>query len=220
MGKIRIDLFADIACPWCYIGEARLEQALAQHADLEVERHWHPYQLTPDVPPEGIPWSTFVEAKFGSMEQAGTMFARVAQVAEEEGLRMNFDAITVSPNTRDAHRLILMAGDGEEQMAVAKAVFKAYFADGANVSDRETLISIAGAIGLKEDNVRTYLESDQGNEVVTDSQREAERLGISGVPFFIINERYGISGAQPVETFLRAIERAMEEQIPMDGRTS
>src|SRR6478609_380926 len=108
---LRIDLYADIACPWCYIGERRLTQALAARPDLHVERHWRPFQLQPDLPPSGIPWSDLIEQKFGGAARATAMFGRVAASGASNGIAFNFDQVTRAPNTADAHRLVLFAAE-------------------------------------------------------------------------------------------------------------
>ncbi len=217
MEKIRIDLFADIACPWCYIGEARLQKALAQRPELEAEWHWHPFQLAPDVPPAGVPWKTFVEAKFGSAERAAGMFAQVAAVAAQDGLELAFDRMTISPSTRAAHRLVLLGTDSQQKQRIVEGLFKAHFTEGENVGDIETLVKIGAEAGLDAARVREYMMSDENADAVEASQRAAEQTGVSGVPFYIFNERYAFSGAQPVDTFLRAIDAAVQPAAGPDA---
>ncbi|HEX8219559.1 MAG TPA: DsbA family oxidoreductase [Chloroflexia bacterium] len=204
--KIKIDLYADIACPWCYIGEKRLEQALSMRPDLDVELQWMPFQLRPEMPKEGIPWADFEVQKFGGHDKAQQIFARVTGVGAEDGIDFRFDRIPFAPNTLDAHRLVLFAREqGREWEAVA-ALFTAHFSEGRNVGELETLVEIAEGIGLDPVAARDYLLSDRNAEAVTASQEEAYSVGVQGVPFYVFDNQYALSGAQPVETFLWALD--------------
>jgi len=212
MESIRIDLFADIACPWCYIGERRLEQALEQRPDLSVEWHWHPFQLQPDMPKEGLPWSELIDRKFGGAARARGMFEQVASAGAGDGLEFRFDKVASAPNTLDAHRLVLLAELSGRAKEMAMALFAAYFTEGKNLNDRDTLVAIGSSVGIAEAELHAYLESEVGAEEVAVSQAEAERIGITGVPFFIFNGRFAVSGAQPVAMFLQVIDRALAEK--------
>jgi predicted DsbA family dithiol-disulfide isomerase len=205
---VTLDLFSDIACPWCYVGEARLEQAM-QQTGIRVERRWHPFQLQPDMPPD-TPWQQFAPAKFGGAERMKQAFEHVAQAGEASGVAFNFDAMPYAPNTMDAHRLILWVQDAngtERAFELAHALYRAYFTDARHIGDPEVLADLAGEIGLDRHAAADYLASDKGRAVVTASQAEAQRLGVSGVPFFVLNGQYGLSGAQPVEVFVQALEQ-------------
>lgn len=201
---MRIDIYTDIACPWCYIGERRLRAALARRPDLHVERHWRPFQLQPSLPEAGMPWADFARQKFGGPERARAAFAYVARAAVPDGITFRFDRMPKAPNTVNAHRLILFAGD--RAWDVADALFAAYFTHGRDLTDLDELAAIAGENGLDEEAARAYLRSEEGRAAVVDSQQQAERLGIQGVPFFVFEERYGLSGAQPVDTFVQALD--------------
>ena len=205
---MRIDVFADIACPWCYIGEKRLEQALAQRPDLHAEVRWHPFQLQPDLPRPGEDWHDFVESKFGGEQRAERAFESVRRAAQGEGIDFRFDRMAAAPNTEDAHRLVLLAAEKGREWEVVTALFKAHFTEGRHVGDLDTLVEIAAGEGLDPSEVRSYLESEQGTAEVRASQATAGRLGINGVPFFIFDGRYAISGAQPPEVFLEALDEA------------
>jgi predicted DsbA family dithiol-disulfide isomerase len=205
-----IDMFADIACPWCYIGEKRLEQALAQRPDLRAEVRWHPFQLQPGLPKPGEPWVEFTESKFGGSRRAEMAFEHVRQAAEPEGIDFRFDRMTVAPNTEDAHRLVLFAAEIGREWEVVTALFRAHFTEGRNVGDLDTLVEIAAGEGVDPEEVRAYLGSERGRAEVQASQAAAARLGIGGVPFFIFDSRYAISGAQPPEVFLKALDRAAQ----------
>lgn len=208
--KLRIDLFADIACPWCYIGEARLEKALAQRPDLEVEWYWHPFQLQPELPKEGRPWKEFAEEHFGGEEQAARLQKNMTAAASVEGLDFRFDLMPKAPNTREAHRVILFGEERGHAREAASGLFHAYFTEGADITDEEVLLNVGTAAGYDRDELTEYFRSEAGNEDVDDSLEVAGRIGIDGVPFFIFGNRYTIHGAQPVETFVEAIDAAMK----------
>lgn len=208
-----IEVYADIACPWCYIGERRLAEALAQRPDIAVERHWRPFQLQPDLPPQGLPWAEFVPAKFGGVAQAQRIFARVAQAGAPDGIDFRFDRVATAPNTMDAHRLVLFAAACGQEWPMADALFAAHFTEGRDLNDQNQLVAVAESVGLDAAEVRAYLASDAGIAEVAASQETAERLGITGVPFFVIDGRYGLSGAQPVEVFVRALDQLTRPAI-------
>ena len=218
MKNIRIDLFADIACPWCYIGERRLElaleRAIAVHPDLAVTWQWHPFQLHPDLPLHGMPWPQLVEIKFGGMEPAKPIFEQVTAIGADEGLDFRFDRIANAPSTRDAHRLVLLAELSGRGEAMAMALFRAYFTEGRDLNDRATLVMIGRSVGLAEAELEAYLESEVGVDEVKAGQEEAEKAGIHGVPFYIFDGRYAISGAQPSELFDRAIAAVLSDDDP------
>ncbi len=211
MPLLRIDVFADIACPWCYIGDKRLEAALARREDLRAERRWRPFQLQPDLPPEGLPWRAFAEEKFGGLHRAAAMFEQVATLGAAEGCLFDFERVATAPNTLDAHRLVLLAerlGLGPE---MAERLFRAYFGEGARLNDPAELVRLASEVGIKAEIAARYLESDDGAEAVRESGRTAAQFGIRGVPFYILHGRLGISGAQSAEVFEQAIEQALQE---------
>jgi predicted DsbA family dithiol-disulfide isomerase len=235
MPTLSIDVWSDIACPWCWIGERRLQAAIerlrAARPAVVVERAWRPYQLQPQLPPGGIDWATFAQEKFGGGDRMEQMFAHVAAAGEVDGLRYRFDRMTVAPNTADAHRLVLWArtaapragtraevawaddpdAAGARALAMADALFAAYFAEGRNVSDRATLTDVAVGAGFDGAAARAMLESDLLVPDVAGAQREAQRLGVRGVPFVVLDARLAISGAQPAELFDRALAAALDE---------
>ena len=203
---LEIDIYADVVCPWCYVGEAHLERALAMRPDLNVTLRWRPFQLRPEMPAGGEPWRAFAEEKFGGWARAQGAFAHVAEVGARTGLDFNFDKVASAPNTVDAHRLILLAAEFDKEMETAKALFKAYFSEGRDLNSPEDLVAVATRVGLKEDAVRAFLGSDALSAEVWASQERAQRLGISSVPFYVLNNQYGVSGAQPPELFLQAFD--------------
>lgn len=208
---IKIDIFADVVCPWCRIGEARLNKAIAQFSEQKFSLTWRPFQLRPDMPVEGMQWETFVMEKFGGPKRAAPMFQRVADIGRLEGIAFNFDNITVAANTVNAHRLILYAAKTDNSWAMSHTLYKAYFEDGLNIGDEQTLVELAVTNDFDADTIQTFLRSDELSQDVTSSQIQAHQFGITGVPFFIFNDRYGISGAQPTELFVEAIEKTLSE---------
>lgn len=204
---MRIEVWADVACPWCWIGEARLYRALEQRPDIQPEVVWRPFQLQPDIPPEGLDWDELVRTKFGGPERARTMFQHVASAGAADGLEFNFDRVAAAPNTRDAHRLILLAQEAGIGREMAEAMFRAYFNEGRDVGKTGVLADVAAGVGLDRDRVARFLAGDQLSRVVDESQAEAGALGVNGVPFFVLEGKYAFSGAQPVETFVAVLDR-------------
>jgi len=202
-----IDVFADIACPWCYVGERRLKRALdARGAQAEVR--WHPYELQRGMPREGLPWNEMVEKKFGGWDRARPMFQHVQNAGAEEGIRFDFERVASAPNSRLAHRVMLLAQERGRFWEAAEAIFAAYFTEGRDVGSAEVLAQVALTAGLDADEVREMLAGDRFVAEVEKSEEAAAAGGISGVPFFVFNGRFGLSGAQPMEVFEMALDRA------------
>jgi predicted DsbA family dithiol-disulfide isomerase len=201
-----IDVYSDVVCPWCYIGEKRLAKALANRPDLEVEVRWRPFQLEPGIPVGGLPWAEFSRRKFGGEGGAKAAFSRVAAAGERDGIRFDFGRVASAPNTADAHRLILFAGNHGLQQELSDALFRAYFTEGKDLNNHEELVHIASSAGLNAAETREYLAGEGGALEVLWSQEEASRLGITGVPFYVFDGRYAIYGAQPVEVFGEALD--------------
>ena len=202
-----IDVFADIACPWCYIGEKRLFAALDQR-EIAATVRWRPFQLQPQLPETGVPWREFAEQKFGGWERAQAGFRHVERAAESDGITFDFEHIASAANTTDAHRLILFARQHDREWAMAEALFRGYFAEGRDLNDVDDLLTITDAAELDPDAAAAFLASDAGRAEVRESQDLAGQLGITGVPFTVLDGRLGLSGAQPVETFARALDEA------------
>ena len=209
-----IDVFADIACPWCYIGEARLEAALRQRPGLGIERRWRPFQLQPDLPRKGAPRDAFFEQKFGGRDRMDAAFAHVAEAGEEAGLRFDFDRLAGAPNTTDAHRLVLLAATYEREWEAVDALFEGYFAEGRDLNDAEDLVAIAEHAGVPGADARALLSDERFVAEVDRSQEIARRSGIGGVPLYLFGDQFALSGAQPVETFVRALDRAATVGMP------
>jgi predicted DsbA family dithiol-disulfide isomerase len=207
---LAIDLYSDVVCPWCWVGKRRLERVLREHPDVQAEIRWRPFRLRPDMPPEGEDWREIIETKFGGAERAAMMFSRVAEAGRTEGIDFAFDRIARSPNTMDAHRLLLWAGTAA--WPLAEALHTAYFVDGRDIGNRDVLVAIVVECGLDDVAARAMLESAVHVDEVVASQRDAARLGVTGVPFTVLDARLGVSGAQPPEVFREAIRQALESE--------
>ena len=206
-----IDVVSDVVCPWCFIGKRRLEKAIALRPDIPVEVRFRPYFLNPWVPREGISREEYLTLKFGSPERYRPMAERVAAAASEEGLSYRLDGIKRQPNTIDCHRLIFWAGEIGNGSAMKQRLMELYFAEGADLTDREVLIGAAAENGLDADRVRDRLG---GEDDVAQVEREAEsakQAGIDGVPCFILGGIVAVQGAQSPEHLAQAIERAANE---------
>lgn len=199
---LSIDVYADIVCPWCYIGRAHLKQALAQRPDLDATLRWRPFQLQPDMPAEGKPFRPMLAQKFGGQDRAQQMFERVRQMGADQGLTFDFEAIDIAPNTVDAHRLVLWAEDQEHGDEMAETLFCAYFTEGQDVSDRDVLAACAADVGLDPDGARAVLDGDDYAAEVRTSQDEARRRGVTGVPCYVFDGRRAVAGAQPAHVLV------------------
>lgn len=206
--QFQIDIVSDVMCPWCYIGKRRIEKALALCADLPVRVHWRPYQLDPTLPPEGLDRRTYLEKKFGGPEGARQIYDRIREAGASEGIDFDFEAINVSPNTIDAHRLIRWAANIGAQDAVVEALFAAYFLNGRNIGDHDVLVAIAGEAGMDTAIVRDLLASDADRDLVEREIELARSMGINGVPCFILANQYAVSGAQNPQVLAQAIRQA------------
>lgn len=205
---MRIDIVSDVVCPWCYVGKRRFEQALAARPGLDVEISWRAFQLNPDMPAGGMERESYLAAKFGSATRAETIYADITAAGAEEGIAFAFERITRTPNTIDAHRLIRLAGEHGVQDPVVEALFRCYFEQGADIGDPARLIEIGDEGGLDAEVTRAHLASGDGIEAVKAEDLQARRLGINGVPCFIIDRRYAISGAQAPDVFERIFDTA------------
>ena len=204
--KIKIDVVSDVVCPWCYIGKRRLEKAIDQLAgQVDVELEFHPFELNPDMPMEGRNQKEHLIKKFGGPDRYQQITSNVAKVAAEEGLKFNFDKQEISPNTRNAHRIIRYAKSEDKQALMKEAFLKAYFEEGIDLSKNENLLAIASKVGLDALKVSSLLNSDEGLVEIEMEERTYAQRGITGVPYFIINNKYGVSGAQPTDVFKQAI---------------
>jgi predicted DsbA family dithiol-disulfide isomerase len=211
--NMKVEIWSDVVCPFCYIGKRKFEAALSKfsHKD-EIEVIWHSFQLAPDM--EFSPGKSLndwlAEKKGMPVQQAKEMNNHVAKMAAEVGLKFNFDSAKPA-NTFDAHRLIHLAGEHNLQGQAKERLLSAYFTEGLNISDDSTLVKLGEGIGLKKKEIEEMLAGDKEEDEVKADIQEADAIGINGVPFFIFNRKYAISGAQSPETFLRALEKSWAE---------
>lgn len=206
---LSIEVYSDVVCPWCYIGKRRLEQALEALKQRQVARViWRPFQLNPTMPKSGMDRRVYLEAKFGGPGEMKAIQDRVAAVGTSVGIDFAFDRIERTPNTFEAHRLIWFAQQQGRQDELVEALFHGYFTEGLPIGEVETLVSLAVRAELEGDKVSRLLQSEEGVEAVRQEEARGHQLGIRGVPFFVLNGKSTVSGAQPVETFVSEIERA------------
>jgi predicted DsbA family dithiol-disulfide isomerase len=214
MKPLKIDVVSDVVCPWCYVGLRRLEKALSLYGQRHPEAaapevHWHPFQLNPDLAPDGMDRGEYVRTKFGA--RAGEVYDRVKAVGLSEGIAFNFDGITRQPNTRVAHSLIAVAEPGQAQHRIVQALFDAYFIHNLDLTQAQTLAQVARDAGLEEARIEQALGDADLHAHVSASDERARSVGIGGVPFFIFNGEFAISGAHEAENLLEAMEQAVAE---------
>lgn len=214
---MHIDIISDVACPWCFIGKRRLARALAQRPDIATTLSWRAFQLNPDLPPEGIPRDIFIAAKFGGIGQAVRSYAAIAAAGRAEGIDFAFERIQRIPNTLNAHRLIqLAAGEGRAD-GVVEALLGAYFLEGVDIGEIESLAIVAERAGIDSRRALAYLAGDAGRAEVLEEERRARRLGIHAVPCYVIERGYAIAGAQEPEMFLPLFDLAAGIGRPADS---
>ncbi len=204
---IDVEVFSDFVCPWCPVGERRLEQALAL-LGAPAKVTFRPYELNPDMPKEGLDRRAYLEKKFGGAANYERLSASVKQAAQSEGIPFALDKIERTANTRDAHRLSALAAKLGRQRELVSGLFRAYFEEGRNVGDAKVLREVALATGLDAARVDALLASDEGLEEVLEQERRAHQLGIQGVPAFVVNGEPVLSGAQPPRVIAAAIREA------------
>ena len=209
---MKVDIYSDVACPWCYVGQARFERALAEFAGTErVEVCYHPYQLDPGAPTDAEPMYDYLGRRFG--DRARGIAAHVIGIARGEGLTMDYDR-GLSVNTLNAHRLSMLADreyGAETQRALIRRLFEAHFAEGKDVGDPRVLAELAGEVGMDPDAARNYLETDAGTREVREAIASAQRLGVDAVPTYVFDDKYVIEGAQPTPMFQQALHTIAEE---------
>ena len=207
--EVSVDVISDVICPWCYIGKRRLEKAITALGDtINVQIRWHPFQLNPQMPKEGISRKEYRTRKFGSWERSTELDTKVVSVGADEGIHYAFDKIDRTPNTVDAHRLIWLADQHGCQDAVVEALFRAYFTEGRDIGNRQTLFEVCAETGLDRQAVEFMLDSDEGLDAIANAREMSQRYGVDGVPFFIINQKIALSGAQNSEVFVEAFQNA------------
>lgn len=207
VASISIDVVSDVVCPWCYVGQKRLERALALAPDVPVEVNWRPYQLDPTIPPEGRDRKAYMLAKFGSEKRLRDIHQRITAAGVAEGIDFDFDAIKVSPNTLDAHRVIRWAASTGNQTAVKRRLLSDYFEKGRNVGDPAVLIEAARDTGMDAAVVEALLPTDADVAETRAEIETAARMGITGVPCFLLEGKYAVMGAQEAERLADAIRQ-------------
>lgn len=208
---MRIDIFSDTVCPWCFIGKRHLERALLETGITDADICWHAFQLNPDMPAGGRDRKSYLLEKFGP-DVGQRIHSRLQEAGRAAGIEFQFERIARSPNTLDSHRLIRLAASRGRQNAAVEALFHAYFIEGQDIGDKQVLVAIAETLELG-DGVSAWLDGPSEIETVRDEDISARRLGITGVPFFIFDRRHALSGAQPVEVFVRVLHTVQNESI-------
>jgi predicted DsbA family dithiol-disulfide isomerase len=206
---LTIDVVSDVVCPWCYLGEKRLEAALVDESGPVAVR-WRPYQLDPTIPAGGLDRAEYMENKFGKSGRLQSVHDNLTRLGAEVGVPFAFDQIKRSPNTLDAHRLIRWSASAGLQEKVVDRLFKAYFVEGRDIGDRAVLIEIAGQCGLDAKLVEKLLAEGADADLVRQEIEQAQAMGVSGVPFFILAGRIGVPGAQEPSVLRRAIAQARQ----------
>lgn len=202
---IRLDIFSDPVCPWCYVGKANLDRALAQHPDHPFAIQWHPFQLNPEMPSEGVAKRAYLEEKFGGKARVDAIHERLREVARGAGVDMDPDKPQRMPNTLDAHRLIHWAGIEAVQPTVVTALMRAYWVEGRDIGNLETLADIAGENGMDRAATLRLLQSDADADDILARDKDARQKGVNAVPTFLVAQQYVVSGAQPTETWDKVI---------------
>lgn len=211
---IKLDIISDPICPWCYIGKAYLDRALAAHPDHPFTIEWHPYQLNPEMAEGGMERREYLELKFGGQEGALKVYGEIAKTAEAAGLNIDFAAIKTTPNTINAHRLIHWSGIEGRQAFVVAALFKAYFVEGRDIGDSGVLCNIASDSGMDGDMVERLLATDSDLDDIRARDAHSREMGVRGVPTFVLNNESVLTGAQPPETWGQVIVELAEKDEP------
>ena len=210
--NVTVDVISDVICPWCFIGKRRLEKAIAEFGK-PVQVRWHPFQLNPTMPKEGISRREYRTKKFGSWERSQELDAVVIAVGKEEGIDFAFDRIERTPNTLDAHRVIWLADQHGCQDAVAEALFRAYFTEGRDIGHHETLRDVIAEAGLERSRAEAVLNRNEGIEAIREGEELSRRHRVDGVPFFIVNGHFTLAGAQEPNTFFDVFGQSFDPKV-------
>ena len=209
---MRIDIYSDTICPWCFIGKRRLERALAERPQPGLKIHWRAFQLNPDMPAGGLDRQDYLNRKFGGAQNAERVYAAVREAGAQEGIAFDFAAIERTPNSLLSHRLLRFALERGDQDPLMERLFNLYFLEGGDLEDPEVLIQAAEDAGFDPAAARGYLEAGTGLEDVQNEDTQARRAGIQGVPTFILNGQYALSGAQEPKVLFQMFDLAREEK--------
>ncbi|MBO6558980.1 MAG: DsbA family oxidoreductase [Nisaea sp.] len=211
----QIDIFSDVICPWCFIGKRRLERALKLRPVPDLTIQWRAFQLNPDMPVEGMSRQAYLENKFGGPERASQIYDNIRRMGDGEGIDFRFDLIQRTPNTVLAHRTINLATAMGTSDALVENLFNAYFIEGVDIGDLDNLVTLAEASGMDAEETRTWLEGKGGATEVMAETRFAYENGINGVPCFIFNRQYAVSGAQEPEAFFPLFDLDASQKSPV-----
>jgi predicted DsbA family dithiol-disulfide isomerase len=209
--RLQIEVVFDLVCPWCYLGTRRLRRALRSRPDVVADLLWRPFLLNPDIPPAGLPRQEFLTRKFGGEERARRLHATIAELGAAEGVPFRFERIRRMPSSLDAHRLVRFAAREGLAEPLVEALFHAHFAEGADIGHADTLACLAARVGLEPAAARRFLDSGAEADAVHAENLRAHRLGINGVPSFVVGGRHAIAGAQEPEVLERLIDVALVE---------
>jgi predicted DsbA family dithiol-disulfide isomerase len=209
--RLSVEVVYDLVCPWCFLGTRRLLRTLRRRPDLQFELTWRPFLLNPDMPRAGMARPDYVVRKFGGEDRARRLYAAISQIGQPEGVLFRFERIRRTPSSVDAHRLVRFAGRYGRADALVEALFSAHFTDGLDIGDTTILTSIAHASGLEGTPVRRYLAGDTDTDAIHAENLRAHRLGINGVPCFVVSGRHAIAGAQEPEVIERLLDVAAVE---------
>lgn len=210
---IEIDVVSDTICPWCYVGKRRLERALAGFDADEVRVRWHPFQLNPDLPREGMDRAEYVAAKFGGAEAARAVYDRIREAGAEEGIAFAFERMPRTPNTFASHRVVRFAGREGRQDEIVEALFRAVFMNGRDIGDFETLVDVGAECGIDPVALAEHLAGAEEADALRAEEERSRRMGVTGVPFFIIGGRYAVTGAQDPAVLRGVLDRVAEESV-------
>ncbi len=208
--RMCVDIYSDTVCPWCYLGKRRFELALAARPQYEPRINWRPFELNPDLPWDGVERAAYLAAKFGDLTQIEASQEALVRHGSAVGLEFRFDLIQRLPNTRRSHLLIAHAARQELSAEVVERVMQAYFEEACNIGDVDELVRLGVEAGLSERETRSAMVLRAGQDGVVAAERHAAVLGINGVPTFIFDRQYSVSGAQEIETFTQVIDQVME----------
>lgn len=209
---VKLDIISDPICPWCYIGKTLLDRALEAEPEHPFEIEWHPFQLNPDMPLEGMDRRAYLEGKFGGKEQAVKVYGQIDQHARDVGLELDLGAIKRTPNTLNAHRLIHWAGIEQRQSMVMSALFRAYFKEGRDIGEVKVLADLADTCGMDAALVQRLLATDEDLEGIREKDAGFRKMGVNSVPTFIIAGQHAVPGAQSVEVW-RSVITDIKSQI-------
>lgn len=208
---LTIAITSDFICPWCLVAETRLNQAIEQlNSPVEIQRIWYPFELNPEMPEAGMDRKTYRSQKFGSWEYSQALDAKTVQATQADGIAFRYDLMTITPNTLKAHRLTWFAGQQDKATAMAERILKAYFTEGKNIAEVETLANLAAEVGIDAEAAKAFLLSDAGMKEVQELKRQALTQGVRGVPHIRIGQEV-LSGAQSLDVFLAALQNAVNE---------